>query len=131
MWHALRWLFVPVSAVLGFCLAVVLSLPMDRMIQPYLASSGRVAPTAHGALLFATLPYDGALAAMLFLLLGTYAAPSHKRATAVVLFIVGAVVASMLVGDDPWSIAGTCFSGVVTLAWLWFITREKGPPHST
>jgi hypothetical protein len=132
MWYALRWLFVPIAAILGFCAAVMLSWPMDWVIDPYLVSSGRVTPMAHGAILFATLPYNGALAATLFLQLGTYAAPSHKRQTAVALLIVGSLAAWMLVGflSPPWPIIGTYVSGAVTLAWLWFVTREKGPPHS-
>jgi cbb3-type cytochrome oxidase subunit 1 len=132
MWSALRWMLVPVAAALGFCIAVVLSWPMDQVIQPYLSSSGRVTPMAHGALMFATLPYDGALAATLFLQLGTYAAPSHKRQAAVGLLIVGAVVAWCLVGpfSPPWPIIGTYVSGLVTLAFLWVVFRKKGPPHS-
>jgi len=84
------------------------------------------------------MPYDGALAASLFIQFGTYAAPSHKRWAALCLLVIGGIVAWRLVGvtyapdfspNGPvrvwWPIIGTYTGGIITFVWLCIVSRMK------
>ncbi len=136
MWYALRWMLVPLAAILGFCASVVLSEPLTLWIHHLLWSNGR--PMAGKDFLLYTLPWDGALAATLVIQFGTWTAPSHRRWVALVLLIVGGIVAWLLVGGDfelpeksmhpihtSMPIVGTYTAGVLNLALLWLIFRKN------
>jgi hypothetical protein len=88
------------------------------------------------------LPYDGALAASLFIQFGTYAAPSHKNLVALCLLIFGGIIAWLCVGEfySPqfshsgpvrvwWPIVGTYLGGICTYAMIFLTSMTK--PGST
>lgn len=132
----MRWLLVLLAALLGFLASIVLAIPLNMLIHSILWANGHAMP-GKDFLLYA-LPYDGALAASLFIQFGTYAAPSHKQLTALCLLIFGGIIAWPFVGEfySPehmihhgpirvwWPVMGTYFGGVFTFAWIWLASRQ-------
>lgn len=82
------------------------------------------------------LPFDGALAAFLFVLLGSWVAPQRRSIVALALFVVGCCIAWLLVGefyspqfspDGPirvwWPLIGTCSGGLLACVIACFLFR--------
>jgi hypothetical protein len=138
--YILRWLFVPLAALLGFLASIVLAGPLNMLIHYILWASGHAMP-GRMFLLYA-LPYDGALAASLFIQFGTYAAPSHKNFAALCLLIFGGIIAWQFVGTvyspgfSPrgpirvwWPIVGTYIGGIFTCVWVCVVSRTGRVAH--
>ncbi len=117
----LRWLMVPLAAFVSLIVSVIVTWPLNLLIQHVLSETGR----ANGGKMFIllVLPYDGAVAAILFVLLGTWAAPANRRMVSILVYIIGVVLAWYCVGEfySPertpvrvWSpFVGTCLGGLV------------------
>jgi hypothetical protein len=139
--HTMRWLLVPLAALVGFLSSIVLASPLNMLIHSILWTNGHAMP-GKSFLLYA-MPYDGALAASLFIQFGTYAAPSHKKLTALCLLVCGGFLAWYSVGEfySPqtlihhgpirvwWPIIGTYVGGLLTLAWIWLAARTDRVTH--
>jgi hypothetical protein len=131
----LRWLLVPLAAFIGFLASIVLAGPLNMLIHYLLWSNSQVMP-GKMFLLYA-LPYDGALAASLFIQFGAYAAPNHKKLASLCLLILGGIFAWLFVGEfySPqfshsgpirvwWPIIGTYLGGLGTFAWIYVASRD-------
>jgi len=131
-----RWLFVPLAAFLGLLASVVLAGPLNMLIHYVLWTNGHVMPGK--MFLLYVLPYEGVLAASLFIQFGTYAAPSHKKLTALCLLICGGIMAWQSIGEfyspqfSPygpvrvwWPIIGTYLGGICTYAWICLVCWAK------
>lgn len=129
---ATRWALVPVAAMLGFIVAVIISWLLNGLIHSILWSSGHHMP---GKLFIAlVLPYDGAIAASLVLLFGSLMAPTHRLGVAAILLLIGGFIAWELVGDyhSPtyggdriiWPLIGTYMGGLTTFAILYVRLRS-------
>ena len=134
---ALRWALVPVAAVVGFLASFILAVPLNRFIHWLVWSAGH--PMPGKLFLLYVLPYDGALAASLFILLGAWAAPRHRFMIALLLFFIGGRVAWSWVGEfySPlrppngeiirvwWPIIGTCTGGLLACILALILFRPK------
>jgi hypothetical protein len=92
-----RWALVPVAVITAFIGAIALSIPMNRVIRALYWSAGHHMPGKE--FLMIVMQYDGALAAFMVVVMGSMTAPRGRRATGLVIFLVGAAVAWTLVGD--------------------------------
>lgn len=134
-----RWLMVPLAAFVSLIVSVIVTWPLNLLIQHVLLEIGR----GKGGKMFIllVLPYDGAVAAILFVLLGTWAAPANRRMVSILVYMIGVVLAWYCVGEfyspvgtpnEPirvWSpFVGTCCGGLVgcILAFLLFKPRNHG-----
>ena len=91
-----RWALVPIAILVGIGVAILISLPMNALIHWLLWSAGHPMP---GKLFISyVLPFDGAVAGSLFLLLGSFMAPSHRQHVATILLICGGLLAWLTVG---------------------------------
>lgn len=115
---------VPVAAFAGLIASFVVVRPLNSAIHYVLWETGRQMPGK--MFLLYVLPYDGAVAAILFVLLGTWAAPANRRMGSILVYMIGVVLAWYCVGElyspegtpnDPirvWSpFVGTCFGGLI------------------
>jgi hypothetical protein len=130
-----RWVGVLPAALLGFLVSIILSEPLNMLIHHILWSNGHVMPGK--TFLMRVLPYDGALAAFLFIQFGTCVAPKHKAIVSFCLLILGGVLAWDFVGafyspekliDQPpvriwWPIIGTYLGGISACIWVFATTR--------
>ena len=137
----LRSATVPVSALLGFVVAFALALLLNEAIHRYLWSTGHVMPGKE--FLAFVLPFDGALAAALVVLAGAFAAPAHRIRVALILFLVGGLLAWSLVGEfySPerhregpvrlwWPIVGTYLGGLSAVFLVSLVSFLHPPPNN-
>lgn len=134
-----RWALVPFAASFGFIIAMPAAWLLNRLVFDILLNSGH---ETGGKLLFLyVLPYDGAVAASLFIWCGSLMAPSHHRRVGPVLLVVGALLAWGFVGvifspfyaakgpaRDWWPIAGTYMGGLIAFAALCIKYRASVGP---
>jgi RsiW-degrading membrane proteinase PrsW (M82 family) len=122
-----RWLCVLPAAILGFVLSFLVAIPLNRLIHDLLWTNGHMMPGKDFILY--VLPYDGAVAASLFIIAGVLVAPERKGLTALILLLLGGIVAWLQVGEfyapdaNPhgpirvwWPIVGTYLGGLVAYA---------------
>jgi hypothetical protein len=93
----LRWALVPVAVIAAFIGAIVLAIPLNHVIRAIYWGLGHHMPGKE--FLMILMQYDGALAAFMVVVMGSMTAPRSRRATGLVIFLVGAAVAWALVGD--------------------------------
>jgi hypothetical protein len=128
MLKTLKWILVPVAAVLGLAVSVPLAGPLNRLVVPTLSTQGHTS-AGYDALVYA-LRFDGAMAAALFILSGYIAAPSHRLLVACTLFVIGTVLAWRLIGDlHSLTFLGTLTGGAITLVLLFLYGVAR--PHLT
>lgn len=134
----MRWLLVPIAAVLGIIVAIVPSFAVNRIVHAILWSTGNHMP-GNVFMSYYSIPVFGAFAAFLFVVLGTWAAPKHRVMVALILLIVGGVLAWICVGDfsSPliqkgsssqrmWQpFIGTCSGGVIACVMVYFGTKLR------
>jgi hypothetical protein len=138
-----RWTLVLPAALLGFGASIVLAVPMEMLIHNILWTIGQAMPGK--MFLQYVLPYEGALAASLFIQFGVYAAPSRKQIVSLFLLVLGGIMAWQFVGEfySPmhgvhnaatrvwWPIIGTYLGGIVTCAWIRFVSCRPSHRVST
>jgi hypothetical protein len=142
MKNILRWIMVLPAAHVGFLAAMGAAIPLNWMIHSILWSGGHTMPGK--MFLLYTMPYDGALAAVFFILFGSYVAPNHRNLVALLLLIWGGILGWLLVGEfyspqfSPngpirvwWPIIGTYLGGLATFGWICLTSHLHVPPGST
>jgi len=140
-----RWALMPFAALCGCATSFLVAVPISNLIHSILWSRGHYVPGK--MFLLYVLPFDGAVAASLFILFGTWAAPSHKKAVAAILFLIGAVIAWSFLGEtySPqhifshgaihgpiriwWPIIGTYTGGICTLILICLFLRNRQNDH--
>ena len=95
----MRWLFVPVAATLGIITAILPSTLVNRIIHDYLWSRGHHMP-GKVFLSYYSIPVCGAFAAFFFIVFGTWTAPKHHFRIALILLLIGGVLAWLSVGES-------------------------------
>ena len=133
---ALRWALVPFAALVGILASLLVAIPLNSFIRFLLWRAGHPMPGKH--ILLFVLPFDGAIAAALFILLGTWAAPRRRCVVALALFLLGSGVAWLLVGQIKYPdfapggplrvlspIVGTCSGGFLAYVIACFLFRTK------
>lgn len=136
-----RWLLVPLAAVAGFAVSILLAYVVNGLLSSLVEWAGFA---IYGKDRFERilLPVDGALAAALVILMGAWAAPRYRMATALCLLCIGGVFAWSLVGDfQSWEfsphgpirvwqpIIGTYTGGVIACVLVHFIFRTAQKPR--
>ena len=127
-----RWALVPLAAIFGIAAAPFFAWPVNRLIHWILWSTGQHMPGKD--FIAYCLPYDGAIAASLFLLFGCLMAPAHRRKVAVVLLLLGGLLAWAVMpppyrsiyftsGQRP--IIGTYLGGLATFVVLYVMYRKR------
>jgi len=138
----LRWFLVPLCAVAGYIEAFFVAIPVNQAIHSYLWSHGHAMPGKE----FLTFvePYDGAIAAFLVVVCGTFFAPARRVYTALALLVLGGIVAWQMVGESYssvksaaefheapirlwWPIIGTCLGGFTGFLAIYLTTRARSP----
>ena len=101
MTHAIRWVLVPVSAVVVWSGVLVLGFQavhlLDALCPPKLVESGACIAPWHEPSIEALIVITAGLAAFGIVAVGALVAPSHKLRVAAVLFACGAVFAMYIV----------------------------------
>ena len=136
MFAAMRWALVPFAAVFGYIAALVLALPLNRLIYLILTSNGE--QMGNKPFIEYVIRYDGALTASLVLVCGSFMAPAYRRQVAALLLLIGGLFAWNAVGHSysfmdnkegpirEWSpIVGTYLGGLATFAILCIVFRTK------
>jgi len=131
-------MMVPLAALAGLIASFVVIRPLNSAIHYVLWETGRQMPGK--MFLLYVLPYDGAVAAVLFVLFGTWAAPTNRQMASIWIFMIGLIIAWYCVGEfyspegtpnDPirvWSpFVGTCLGGIIgcILAHVLFRPRNR------
>ena len=140
-----RWALVPFAALCGCATSFLIAIPVSNLIHFVLWSCGHYMPGK--MFLIYVLPFDGAVAASLFILFGTWTAPSHKKAVTAILFVIGAVIAWFFVGETHspqhifshrpvrspiriwWPIIGTYTGGICTLILVCLFLGNRQTDH--
>jgi hypothetical protein len=133
-----RWLCVLPAAAFSFVVSLVVSVPVDRCIYGLCLYCGLISP-GKGYFQF-SLPWDGAMTAFFFVLVGAFVAPSNRRMAAFALFILGAFVSLYLFEqlnicsyhlypdtgqlDMGWSMGGTLTGGALAVACIFAATSR-------
>ena len=134
-----RWVCVLPAVALSFIASIFLSLPIDAFLRSVFLRCGLISPSA-GYFQF-DLPWEGALAAILFVLSGAAVAPAHRRVVALMLFGLGAFLTpgfielwnlpSYHLYPDTgrlyigWPIAGTYMGGALAVACVYLVTSRS------
>ena len=95
----MRWLFVPVAAALGIITALLPSIVVIRIINSIFWSRGHHMPGTVFVSYY-SIPVCGAFAAFLFIVFGAWTAPKHRTAVALILLVIGGVLAWHRVGHS-------------------------------
>ena len=132
-----RWALVPLAAIFGMLAEIFVARPVHHLIHWIQWSSVHHLNPHMNPKDFITyycFPYDGAIAASLFLLFGCLMAPAHRRKVAVVLLLLGSLLAWAVMpppyrsiyftsGQRP--IIGTYLGGLATFVVLYVIYRKR------
>jgi len=136
----MRWFCVLPAVGLSFVASLFLSIPMDRCLYDLFLHCGLI-PPGETYLQF-DLPWDGALAALLFVISGAAVAPGHRRIVALALFVLGALIAIPFIGSFSGplhgngpiffgrTVAGTLAGGALAVACVFVATNRSAQSKS-
>jgi hypothetical protein len=136
-----RWLCVLPAVGLSFVASLFLSFPMELCVYGLFSRCGLVSPGE--TYLQFDFPWDGALAALLFVISGAAVAPGYHRVVALVLFVLGALISIPFIeqfrgplhGAGPIffgrTVAGTFAGGALAVACVFFVTRRSSSARTS
>ena len=126
--QAIRWMLVPLSAVVVWGGVLLLGLEgvhlLDAVCPPKLVESGACIAPWHEPAVEALIVIGAGLAAFGIVAVGALVAPTHKLRVAAVLFACGAVFAMYVVRAQLFGPFLTAAAG--GSAALWFISARVG-----
>jgi len=136
MMRLVRWILIVPAAVVAwyaaFLLGLVILAGIDALCPAKQAVSGLCVAPWYSAASTAVICVGAGLAAVLIMLTCTWLAPSNKQQVAILTFVVGAVVASLM-GLSAGAFAPMVASIGAGALVLWGLTRRlaaAGPAHS-
>jgi hypothetical protein len=120
MVRVVRWVLVPVVALIAWVVAFALGLAaygaLEAICPAQHVESGHCFAPWFETALYSLEASGAALAAVLIMIACTSVAPSHKPQVAIATFAVGTVVAIALGwGRDWWAMAAAVGAGAITL----------------